>query len=92
LIRGARRPLVVAGGGVHYSDATDALVKFATATGIPVAVTQAGKGAILDAHSSCLGALGVTGTAAANAIAFEADLSRLEPAPEPAPASAAEWA
>jgi 3D-(3,5/4)-trihydroxycyclohexane-1,2-dione acylhydrolase (decyclizing) len=74
LIRAARRPLIIAGGGVHYSDATDALEKFATMTGAPVAVTQAGKGAILDAHSSCLGALGVTGTAAANAIALEADL------------------
>jgi 3D-(3,5/4)-trihydroxycyclohexane-1,2-dione acylhydrolase (decyclizing) len=74
LIRAARRPLIVAGGGVHYSDATDALAKFATATGIPVAVTQAGKGAVIDAHPSCLGALGVTGTAAANAIALEADL------------------
>lgn len=74
LIRGARRPLIVAGGGVHYSDATAALARFATATGVPVAVTQAGKGALLDAHPSCLGALGVTGTAAANAIALAADV------------------
>jgi 3D-(3,5/4)-trihydroxycyclohexane-1,2-dione acylhydrolase (decyclizing) len=74
LIRAARRPLIVAGGGVHYSDAADALGTFAAATGIPVAVTQAGKGAILDAHPSCLGAVGVTGTAAANAIAVDADL------------------
>ncbi len=74
LIRGSRRPLIVAGGGVHYSDATAALEVLVTATGIPVAVTQAGKGAILDAHSSCLGAIGVTGTAAANAIARAADL------------------
>ena len=74
MIRSSRRPLIVAGGGVHYSDATDALAKFATATGIPVAVTQAGKGAVVDAHPSCLGALGVTGTASANAIALEADL------------------
>ena len=74
LIRAARRPLIVAGGGVHYSDATDALARFAAATGIPAAVTQAGKGALLDAHPSCLGALGVTGTAAANAIAQNADL------------------
>ncbi|MBI4625609.1 MAG: 3D-(3,5/4)-trihydroxycyclohexane-1,2-dione acylhydrolase (decyclizing) [Verrucomicrobia bacterium] len=73
-IRAARRPLIVAGGGVHYSDATAALDKFAAATGIPVAVTQAGKGAILDAHAACLGAVGATGTAAANAIAVEADL------------------
>ena len=74
LLRAARRPLIVAGGGVHYSDATVALAKFTEATGIPVAVTQAGKGAILDAHTSCLGAIGVTGTAAANALALEADL------------------
>ena len=74
LIRAARRPLVIAGGGVHYSEAVKELEAFAAATGIPVAVTQAGKGAILDAHPSCLGAIGVTGTAAANAIAVEADL------------------
>src|SRR5262249_29757320 len=70
----SRRPLIVAGGGVHYSDAVAALDKFAAATGIPVAVTQAGKGAILDTHPMCLGAIGVTGTAAANAVALEADL------------------
>ena len=74
LIRAARRPLIVAGGGVHYSEAVAALDTFATATGIPVAVTQAGKGAVLDAHPCCLGAIGVTGTASANAIALEADL------------------
>lgn len=74
LIRGARRPLIVAGGGVHYSEATDALARLVGATGIPVAVTQAGKGALLDSHPSSLGALGVTGTAAANALALEADL------------------
>jgi 3D-(3,5/4)-trihydroxycyclohexane-1,2-dione acylhydrolase (decyclizing) len=73
-IRASRKPLVVAGGGVHYSDATEALEKFATATGMPVAVTQAGKGALLDAHPSCLGAIGVTGTAAANAVALDSDL------------------
>ncbi|MDO8541790.1 MAG: 3D-(3,5/4)-trihydroxycyclohexane-1,2-dione acylhydrolase (decyclizing) [Opitutaceae bacterium] len=74
LIRGSRRPLIVAGGGVHYSDATAALENLATRTGIPVAVSQAGKGALIDAHPSCLGAVGVTGTAAANAVAREADL------------------
>lgn len=74
LIRRSKRPLIVAGGGVHYSDAAAALARFASATGIPVAVTQAGKGAVVDAHSGCLGAIGVTGTAAANAIAREADL------------------
>src|SRR4051812_46538804 len=60
LLRSARRPLLIAGGGVHYSDATAALAKFAVATGLPVAVTQAGKGAVVDAHPSCLGAIGVT--------------------------------
>jgi 3D-(3,5/4)-trihydroxycyclohexane-1,2-dione acylhydrolase (decyclizing) len=74
LIRRAKRPLIIAGGGVHYSDAVAALEKFAEATGIAVAVTQAGKGAVLDSHSGCLGAIGVTGTAAANAVALEADL------------------
>jgi len=74
MLRAARRPLIIAGGGVHYSDATDALAKLATSTGIPVAVTQAGQGAVIDAHPSCLGAIGVTGTASANAIALDADL------------------
>jgi 3D-(3,5/4)-trihydroxycyclohexane-1,2-dione acylhydrolase (decyclizing) len=74
LIRAARRPLIVAGGGVHYSDATEALAQLATATGLPVGVTQAGKGALLDAHEACLGAIGVTGTSAANSIAADADL------------------
>lgn len=74
LIRSARRPLIIAGGGVHYSDATDALARFTTATGLPVGVTQAGKGALLDTHESCLGAIGVTGTAAANSVAANADL------------------
>ncbi len=74
LIRAARRPLLVAGGGVHYSDATAALEKLCTATGLPVGVTQAGTSALLDAHPSCLGAIGVTGTSAANALASEADL------------------
>ncbi len=73
-IRAAKRPYLVAGGGVHYSDATAALAQFCAATGIPVGVTQAGKGALLDNHSSCLGAVGVTGTAAANALALDADL------------------
>ncbi len=74
LIRAARRPLVVAGGGIHYSDACAALEKFASVTGIPVAATQAGMGSLLDAHPSSLASIGVTGTAAANAIAADADL------------------
>ncbi|WP_221029117.1 3D-(3,5/4)-trihydroxycyclohexane-1,2-dione acylhydrolase (decyclizing) [Actomonas aquatica] len=74
LLRSARAPLIVAGGGVHYADATAELARFATATGIPVAVTQAGKGALLESHALGLGAVGVTGTAAANQIAARADV------------------
>jgi 3D-(3,5/4)-trihydroxycyclohexane-1,2-dione acylhydrolase (decyclizing) len=74
VLRGARRPLIVAGGGVHYSDACAALLAFAEATGIPVAVTQAGKGAVLESHRLGLGGVGVTGTQAANKIATEADV------------------
>ncbi len=74
LLRAARKPLIIAGGGVHYSDACAALQKFAEATGVPVAVTQAGKGALLEKHPLGLGAVGVTGTLAANLIATEADV------------------
>src|SRR2546428_591726 len=74
LIAAARRPLIVAGGGVIYSRATDALRFFAERTGIPVAETQAGKGALRFDHPQSLGAIGVTGTTAANAVAREADL------------------
>ena len=74
LIRAARRPLVVAGGGVVYSEATAALREFAAATGIPVGETQAGRGALPSAHPSALGAIGATGTPAANRLAREADL------------------
>ena len=73
-IRAARRPLVVAGGGVLYSEAAAALRMFAEATGIPVAETQAGKGSLPYDHPLALGAVGATGTAAANAFAREADL------------------
>jgi len=74
LIREARRPLVIAGGGVMYSEATEALRRFVEATGIPVAETQAGKGSLPYDHPSALGAVGVTGTRAANQAAKEADL------------------
>jgi 3D-(3,5/4)-trihydroxycyclohexane-1,2-dione acylhydrolase (decyclizing) len=73
-LRRARRPLIVAGGGVHYSDASAALAGFAEATGVPVAVTQAGKGALLESHPLGLGAIGVTGTLAANRLAEDADV------------------
>lgn len=74
LIGAAKRPLIVAGGGVIYSGATEALRKWVDATGIPVAETQAGKGALPFDHALALGAIGVTGTSAANEIAREADL------------------
>ncbi len=74
VIRSAQRPLLVAGGGVGYSEATDALHAFATATGMPVAETQAGKGSLPYDQPLALGAVGSTGTTAANAIAREADV------------------
>jgi 3D-(3,5/4)-trihydroxycyclohexane-1,2-dione acylhydrolase (decyclizing) len=73
-IRGASRPLIVAGGGVVYSEASAALRAFCDATGIPVGETQAGKGSLPYDHPSCLGAIGATGTFAANRIAAEADV------------------
>ncbi|MGH3663381.1 MAG: 3D-(3,5/4)-trihydroxycyclohexane-1,2-dione acylhydrolase (decyclizing), partial [Micromonosporaceae bacterium] len=74
LIRAAARPLIVAGGGVIYSGAAAQLAAFAAATGVPVAETQAGKGALRHDHPAAAGAIGVTGTAAANALARQADL------------------
>jgi 3D-(3,5/4)-trihydroxycyclohexane-1,2-dione acylhydrolase (decyclizing) len=74
LVRGAQRPLIVAGGGVIYSEATAALRAFVDATGIPVCETQAGRGALVSDHALGLGAVGATGTAAANRLAREADL------------------
>jgi 3D-(3,5/4)-trihydroxycyclohexane-1,2-dione acylhydrolase (decyclizing) len=74
LIRAARRPLIVSGGGTIYADATDALRELAEATGIPVAETQAGKGSLPYDHANAVGAIGATGTTAANALAREADV------------------
>ena len=74
VLRSARRPLVVAGGGVVYAEATEALRWFAEATGVPVAETQAGKGSLPYDHPLALGAVGSTGTTAANRIAREADV------------------
>lgn len=73
-IRTSRRPLVVAGGGVHHSEAHEALAQFCEATGIPVGETQAGKGALPWDHPCALGGIGVTGGLAANRLAREADL------------------
>ena len=74
MIREARKPLLIAGGGVLYSEASEALGKFVERTGIPVAETQAGKGSLSYDHPQCLGAMGVTGTSGANLLARDADL------------------
>ena len=74
LLRSARRPLIVSGGGTIYAQATDALRALAEATGIPVAETQAGKGSLRYDHPCAVGAIGATGTTAANALAREADV------------------
>lgn len=73
-IRAAERPVVIAGGGVLYSDAADALREFVEATGIPVGTSQAGGGALAWDHPQYLGGIGATGTAAANAVAAQADV------------------
>lgn len=74
IIKNSSRPVIIAGGGVIYSSAEKALDLFCRHTGIPVGETQAGKGAIAWNNSHCLGAIGVTGTSAANIIARDADL------------------
>ncbi|MGB6486207.1 MAG: 3D-(3,5/4)-trihydroxycyclohexane-1,2-dione acylhydrolase (decyclizing) [Steroidobacteraceae bacterium] len=73
-LRAARAPLIIAGGGVLYSAAETALDQLARASGIPVAETQAGRGALAWEHPQSLGAIGVTGTSAANAAAAAADV------------------
>jgi len=73
-IRAARAPLIIAGGGVIYSEATDALARLVEQTGIPVGETQAGKGSLPYNHRQNLEAIGVTGTPGANILAREADL------------------
>jgi len=74
LIRASKKPFIVAGGGVLYSEAHEALAAFAAQTGIPVGETQAGKGSLPFDHPQCVGAIGVTGTSAANRMARDADL------------------
>ncbi len=74
LIKGSKQPVIVAGGGVHYSDAYEALRLLAESAGIPVCETQAGKGALPYNHPLNLGAAGVTGTPGANILLREADL------------------
>ncbi|QKV18516.1 3D-(3,5/4)-trihydroxycyclohexane-1,2-dione acylhydrolase (decyclizing) [Oricola thermophila] len=73
-IRAARKPVIVAGGGVHYSGACDALRSFVEALNIPVTETQAGKSALPWDHPLNMGPIGVTGAASANTVAENADL------------------
>ncbi len=74
LIRSSKRPMIVSGGGTIYSGATERLRDFVTRTGIPASETMAGKGSLCYDHPLNLGAIGVTGTFAANRIARDADL------------------
>ncbi len=74
LIKKAKTPLIIAGGGVHYSQATEALAEFAEKHQIAVAETQAGKSALPADHPMNVGGIGVTGSAAANEIAAKADV------------------
>ena len=74
VLQQAQRPLIVAGGGVIYAEASHALRQFAEATGIPVADTQAGKGALAWDHPCAVGGIGATGSPVANALAREADV------------------
>ena len=73
-IRASQRPLIIAGGGSIYAEATSTLQRFVEQTGIPIAETMAGKGSLSFDHPLNLGAIGVTGTSAANQIAHGADL------------------
>ena len=70
----AKKPIIIAGGGVRYAGAQDTLSQFAAQTGIPVASTQAGKSSLAENHETYVGSLGVTGSSAANALAEDADV------------------
>jgi 3D-(3,5/4)-trihydroxycyclohexane-1,2-dione acylhydrolase (decyclizing) len=74
VLRAAKKPLIIAGGGVLYSGAEQALVAFAEAHDVPVSETQAGKSSIPASHRLAVGSIGVTGTSAANRLAEEADV------------------
>jgi 3D-(3,5/4)-trihydroxycyclohexane-1,2-dione acylhydrolase (decyclizing) len=74
ILRDAQRPLIIAGGGVHYSLAEEALDTFVRAHGIPVAETVAGKGSVNHDHPNYVGTIGVTGSESANRLAAEADV------------------
>ena len=73
ILKSAKRPVIVAGGGVRYSGASQALTAFAETAGIPVAATQAGKSSLVESHPMYVGSLGVTGASAANNLAAKAD-------------------
>ena len=73
-IKNAKRPFIIAGGGVHYAGAAAELARFAAAHGVPLAETQAGKGALPWDHACNAGAIGVTGSSAANELLSHADL------------------
>lgn len=74
LLKSAKRPMIIAGGGVQYGDAVAELTAFAEATGIPVVETIAGRANLLDTHPLNIGPIGVTGSDSANTIAKEADV------------------
>jgi 3D-(3,5/4)-trihydroxycyclohexane-1,2-dione acylhydrolase (decyclizing) len=74
LLSSAQKPLIVAGGGIRYSEAEEALASFAETHGVPVVETVAGRGSLVHGHPNNLGPLGVTGGAAANALAADADV------------------
>jgi 3D-(3,5/4)-trihydroxycyclohexane-1,2-dione acylhydrolase (decyclizing) len=73
-IRQSKRPLIIAGGGVIYSEATETVRQFVEQTGIPESETMAGKGSLRYDHPLCMGAIGATGTFAANRLAKGADV------------------
>lgn len=74
LIQQSQKPMIVAGGGVRYSEASEVLTKFVDATGIPLGESMAGKGSVRFDNVHCMGAIGATGTQAANDVARDADL------------------
>ena len=74
MLKAARRPMIIAGGGVRYAGASAALTALAETAGIPVAATQAGKSSLVESHPMYVGSLGVTGASAANNLAAKADV------------------
>lgn len=74
VLSAAQKPLLIAGGGVHYSGAVDELTAFAVARGIPVTETVAGRSVLISDHPNYVGPIGVTGSTSANALAAEADV------------------